>query len=149
MRTDLVALAREKIKPASWSSDHKICYLLLLQMFEVCGRFEGNQGESVRKMLCALDQSLTINMQEIDVSNLKQKATRFINKNCGCGLAFESHSASTSIHFVGTECRRHSISYDLLNEILNGENQVGMMKMNVVLTNELVIELNEAREKNR
>ena len=116
---DLVALATEEIRPAWWSSDNKICYRLLLQMFEVCGGFEGNQGERVRKMLCALDQSLTINMQDLDMSNLKRRATRFMNRNCGCGLAFESYSASTSKHFVGTECQKHSISYDLLNEILN------------------------------
>ena len=67
---DLVALATEEIKPAWWNSDHRICYRLLLQMFEVCGRFEGNQGERVRKMLCVLDQSLTIIMQNLDMSNL-------------------------------------------------------------------------------
>ena len=120
---------------------------------------EGNQCEMVREGLLALDKNITLPNH---IRNLKRKASRQAGKNPGgnCSIVSDLYLTSNREKYIGEECKKLGITAEMLNHSLHSDvsqpesgcsdkpAQVATaMPVITTVTNKLVIELNEYREK--
>ena len=68
---ELVSLLTNGAKPDWWKGENKICYNLVIKIFEMASGLSGNQGNMEGKSLVALDHRISLPKH---VKNLKRKA---------------------------------------------------------------------------
>ena len=78
---ELVSLRKNETKPDWWKGKNKICYDLVIKIFEMTSltcSFSGNQGDMpVWKSLLALDHMISLPKHP---KNLKRKACKYVEK---------------------------------------------------------------------
>ena len=157
--TELVSLITENKKPGWWSSEFKICYGLLYRIFEIASGCEGSY-EKTRAALLTLDCEVTA---PLFLKNLKRKVNRLYQtkkRDC-CNIVYELYCKDTE-GFVGQECNKLGVTISVLCNILEKhvEGDAGISFYLDVLTdgrsfskvkisNKIVLELDEARQKLR
>ncbi|CAB3978960.1 Hypothetical predicted protein [Paramuricea clavata] len=142
------------VKPGWWKGENKICFNLLFKIFEISSCIEGNQGEMVIKGLLTLDKHITPPKY---ISNLKRKVTRVIGKgpDGSCTIVSDLYVKSDIAKGIGEECDKFAITAEMLNNLLEvnvheAKRECSLLSTfdtSVIITNKLVIELNDYREK--
>ena len=75
---ELVSLRKNETKPDWWKGKNKVCYNLVIKIFEMTCGFSGNQGDMpVGKSLLALDHMISLPKH---AKNLKRKACKYVEK---------------------------------------------------------------------
>jgi hypothetical protein len=145
-KENLIALLKNNEKPEWWKGNHKICYRLFNKIIETTCSLEGNQEERVKRSLHVLDPNIII---PAHIKNLKRKVVNMLAKDPegSCTVILQLYKEHEQAS-VGDECLRLGITDQVLHDILSSGKQQRVGKTPVVfLTNKLVIELNETRER--
>ena len=109
---ELVSLLTNGAKPDWWKGENKICYNLVIKIFEMASGLSGNQGDMVEKSL--LDHMISLPKH---VKNLKRTACKYVEKNPAdcCSIVSYLYQESKMTRCIGKECLKYDITQDLLD----------------------------------
>ena len=87
---DFAKFLTKNIKPDWWTSESKVCYRLLNQIFEVASCCKGSQEKTAHAALLALDSNLTLPSR---MKNVKRKFVRLLQSkpDTSCNVTAELH----------------------------------------------------------
>ena len=155
-KAELIELVKNKKCPESWEG-RKISYGLMQSLFEVVQEVisenGGRQDDMIRESLGILDDKIAFS-SKFKVSNLKRSVFKKLDGEKNTALYADAvvdslYKAATTvvtcnIAMIGVECVKAGITKAMLSNILQGE---ALQLPKVVLTNEMVRELDEFRKK--